>query len=179
MNLANKLTLLRVGLVPIFVGILLYGSSPHMPLWAAVLFLTASGTDYLDGLVARKFNMITTFGKFLDPLADKLLVAAGIICLTYYERCPPVVGILILSRELIVTGFRAVAAGQGVVLAADVWGKIKTLLQNIAILAALAGMVWATVESFSIWLLWAAAGMTVFSGYNYLHKNWALIGDDW
>jgi len=178
-NLANKITLARVFMVPVFAGVLLVGSTRYTPLWAALVFVAATGTDKLDGMIARKYNMITNFGKFLDPLADKLLVTAGIVCLTYFGRCPPVVGIAILSRELIVTGFRTVALGQGIVLAADGMGKFKTFLQNIAVIVSLGSMVWSALEEPGIWLLWSAAGMTVLSGANYLRKNWDLLSEDW
>ena len=179
MNIANKITIARILMIPLFVVLLLHGRGTLSPLWAALVFVTASSTDKLDGMIARKFDMITTFGKFLDPLADKLLVVSAIICLTYLGICSPYVGIIITARELIVTAFRAVAMGQGVVLAADNWGKAKTFVQNVAVSVVLGSLVWPELELMGFWLLWAAAVITIYSGYRYLATHWHLIGDDW
>lgn len=179
MNIANRITITRILMIPLFVVVLLHGGSKWSPLWAALVFVAASSTDSIDGMIARKYNMITTFGKFVDPLADKLLVTSAIICLVYLGACSPYVGIIITARELVVTAFRAVAMGQGVVLAADKWGKVKMVVQDIAVSVVLAGMVWPELEKPGFWLMWAAAAITIYSGYNYLHTHWNLIGDDW
>ncbi|NLT58923.1 MAG: CDP-diacylglycerol--glycerol-3-phosphate 3-phosphatidyltransferase [Clostridiales bacterium] len=179
MNLANKITTVRVLLIPVFAVLLLQGSPPAGPLWATGCFLLASSTDKLDGVVARKYNMITTFGKFLDPLADKLLLTSAILCLTHLRLCSPYIGIVILSRELIVTSFRIVAMGKNVVLAADGWGKAKTFVQNLSVALVLGGMVFEPLARPGQWSLWLAAALTVYSGWHYLYANWSCIGDDW
>ena len=140
MNLANKITVARMLLIPLFLVLLLHVPAPAGPLWALVLYILASSTDKLDGWVARKYNLVTTFGKFLDPLADKLLVLSALICLTWYGRCSPYISILVLMRELVVTSFRIVAMGNGLELAADGWGKAKTFVQNVAVYLTLLGM---------------------------------------
>lgn len=128
MNLANKLTMLRVALVPAYVFFMLADFVPYRYLWAAIIFAAASITDTLDGKIARKYNMITDFGKFLDPLADKLLVCSALICFVALGMCPAWVTIIIIAREFMVSGIRLVAAGseKKLVIAASVWGKLKT-----------------------------------------------------
>ncbi|MBQ3077017.1 MAG: CDP-diacylglycerol--glycerol-3-phosphate 3-phosphatidyltransferase [Clostridia bacterium] len=183
MNLANKITVVRMLFIPAFLVLMLHVPAPTGPLWAFVIYLVASLTDKLDGYIARKYNLITTFGKFLDPLADKLLVTSALVCLTWYGRCSPYVTVLILARELVVTSFRIVAMGSGLELAADGWGKAKTLLQNIAIYVALVAMGLPNLLPFltqaGSLLLWAAAVLTVYSGYRYLANNWSCIGTSW
>src|SRR6056297_3793335 len=131
-NIANKLTLIRILAVPLAVG-LMYFPHPITCLLAMVIFILASLTDLLDGLLARKYNLVTSMGKFLDPLADKLLVLSVLIMLVELGWLPAWVVILILGREITVTGLRAVAAEKGLVLAADTYGKLKTLFQVIAL----------------------------------------------
>ena len=134
-TLPNKLTMLRIILVPFFVAALLYenGDETAFRILALVIFLVASFTDLLDGKIARKYNLVTNFGKFMDPLADKLLVCSALICLVQLEQLPAWVVIIIISREFIISGFRLVAADQGIVIAASMWGKSKTVSQMISI----------------------------------------------
>ena len=179
MNLANRITVVRMLLIPLFLVLLLHVDAPNGPLWAMAVYLAASCTDKLDGWVARKWNLVTTFGKFLDPLADKLLVLSALVCLTWMHLCSPYVCILILTRELVVTSFRIVAMGSGLELAADGWGKAKTFVQNVAIYLVLLGIVWKDAAKPGELLLWLAALLTVYSGYRYLAKNWNCIGDNW
>ena len=179
MNLANRITVVRVLFIPLFLVLLLHVPAPAGPLWALVIYIAASCTDKLDGWVARKYNLVTTFGKFLDPLADKLLVLSALICLTWYDRCSPYISILILMRELVVTSFRIVAMGSGVELAADGWGKAKTFVQNVAVYLALLGMVWQPAALPAGALLWVSSALTIYSGYRYLANNWECIGDNW
>src|SRR5690554_6915312 len=134
MNLANKITIFRIILIPLFVVILLTPFSHHT-LVATLVFVIAASTDSLDGYIARKRNEITNFGKFIDPLADKLLVASALICLVEMGKVPSLAAIIIISREFVITGFRLLAVTEGKVIAASWWGKIKTVMQIIAVVA--------------------------------------------
>lgn len=141
MNLPNKLTILRVIMIPFFVAALLYdgGANQNMRYVAAALFIIASLTDMLDGKIARKYNLVTNFGKFMDPLADKLLVCSALICLVELKELPAWMVIVIISREFIISGFRLVASDNGVVIAASYWGKFKTTFQMIAVVLLIVG----------------------------------------
>ena len=131
MNLPNKLTILRVAMIPFFVFFLLNAKIPYHQYLAAAVFIVASITDALDGHIARKYNLITNFGKFMDPLADKLLVCSALICFVELGLIPSWIVIVIISREFIISGFRLVASDNGVVIAASYWGKFKTVSQMI------------------------------------------------
>ena len=135
MNLPNKLTLFRVVLIPFFVFFLL---APYFEGYgnyiAVAIFIVASITDFLDGKIARKYNLVTNFGKFMDPLADKLLVCSALICLIQLELIPAWVVIIIIAREFIISGFRLVASDNGVVIAASYWGKFKTAFQMLTVI---------------------------------------------
>ena len=190
MNLPNKLTMLRVLMIPVFV--LFYLALSYF--WALVVFALASITDALDGMLARKYKLVTTFGALMDPLADKLLVMAAIVCFAFTRTVHPAIVIVLLSREFLVTSIRLVAAGKGVVIAADKWGKLKTIFQ----------MIWIIVGLLIMWLddflqplhplyqlrvvidpgwiifgvlTWVVVVLTVLSGANYIVRNWRLIGD--
>ena len=126
MNLPNKISLARICLIPVFLIVLMTEAIPYRDLWAAIIFAVASLTDGIDGHIARKYNLITDFGKFLDPLADKLLVSTALICFVELGRMPAWMAVVIIAREFIVTGLRSVAASKGVILAAIMTGKIKT-----------------------------------------------------
>ncbi len=174
MNLPNKLTVLRVVLVPVFVFLLLM----KYPGWALLCFAAASLTDALDGHIARNQNLITNFGKLMDPLADKILVMAAMLCLVELKHAPAFVVILILSREFLVTSLRLIAVGEGLVIAADGYGKAKTVVQMLWILSALTAiwqpevpMLWTAASV----LMWASLLLTLLSGGNYLVKNKALL----
>lgn len=181
MNLPNKLTLLRVLTVPVFVATFLMDSvSPWVPL---ALFVIAGITDFLDGEIARRQNLITDFGKLMDPLADKLMVAAVLICFTYARLVSPAITILIISREFFVTGFRTLATIKGKVIAADFWGKLKTVSQDMTIILiliwrTLSGPVADTVWTVSYWFVWIMAVLTVISGVNYCIKNKTIFKDE-
>jgi len=172
MNLANKLTLLRILLVPVFLYVLLM-DSPNASLYATIVFILASITDFLDGYVARSKNMITKLGKFMDPLADKILVTAALIGLVELNKISSWFVVIILSREFIVSIFRAVAAAEGIVIAASWWGKLKTNAQIIAIVLLLLDN-W-PMRSMGIPLdmimLYVATALTIISGYDYIVKN--------
>lgn len=181
MNLPNKLTVMRVVMVPFFVAFMLIGAIPYNYLWALLVFAAASITDMLDGKIARKYNLITNFGKFLDPLADKILVASALICFVQLGWCSAWVTALILAREFVVSGVRLVAASSDkkVVIAAGMLGKIKTAMTMVAICVII--FMWILVqfgaitpEGFPIQiisdiLMYIAAALTVASGVQYLY----------
>lgn len=168
LNLANKLSLLRILLTPLVI-VLLYFPGRVVCLLAALIFIFASITDWLDGYIARKFNMVSSMGKFLDPLADKLLICSVLIMFVHLGWAPAWVVIVIVCRELVVTGLRAMAIDEGIVLAADKFGKAKTVLQIGAIVPItlhfpLFGCrVWILGE----WLLYASMLIAIYSGVNY------------
>ena len=170
MNLPNKLTMLRIILIPVFIVLLLNG---HWYL-SGIVFLVASFTDMLDGKIARKYNLITNFGKIMDPLADKLLVTSALICLVELGRVAGWMVIVILAREFIITGLRAVAAGEGIIIAAGKSGKLKTVLQMTALTIILLKnwpFCFLTSLDVGMLLLWAAVIMTIYSGIEYIAKN--------
>ncbi|MEG0295981.1 MAG: CDP-diacylglycerol--glycerol-3-phosphate 3-phosphatidyltransferase [Clostridium sp.] len=134
MNLANKLTMLRIFLVPVFLIFIAIGNIPYGTFIATFIFIVASITDQLDGYIARSRNQITKFGKFMDPLADKLLVTAALISLVEMQVVPSWAAVIIIAREFAVSGLRTLAASEGTVIAASWWGKVKTVIQIIAIL---------------------------------------------
>lgn len=176
MNLPNKLTIGRVLAVPLIVA-LLYFENRATCLLAALVFAAASFTDFIDGMLARREGIVTNFGKFLDPLADKLLVGSTMIMLVGIDRAPAWLVIVIIARETAVTGMRTLAVEQGVVMAADKYGKIKTVLQIAALIPLLVHYEYFAVDFHALGtvLLYLALVMTVFSGANYLyrfHKNW-------
>lgn len=173
MNLPNKLTMFRVVLIPVFIVVLMSGliAEPASRYIAVVIFCVASFTDYLDGHIARKYNLVTNFGKFMDPLADKLLVSAAMICMIELGMLPAWVVIIIISREFIITGFRLIAAVGGLVIAASWWGKIKTVTQMAMIILMLLGVnkVIGTI------LVVLATIFTVVSGVDYIVKNISVL----
>lgn len=171
MNLPNKLTVLRVIMVPFFVFFMLTDFAGDASKWIAlVLFCLASLTDMLDGKIARARNLVTNFGKFMDPLADKLLVCSAMICLIPAGKLPAWVVIVIIAREFIISGFRLVAADSGIVIAASYWGKFKTVSQMFMVIVLIAdlGGVFDTVGTVLIWL---ALILTVISLIDYIAKN--------
>ncbi|MGN0372233.1 MAG: CDP-diacylglycerol--glycerol-3-phosphate 3-phosphatidyltransferase [Enterocloster sp.] len=171
MNLPNKLTLLRVCMIPFFVAALLYqgGASQTMRLVANVLFILASLTDLLDGKIARKYNLVTNFGKFMDPLADKLLVCSALICLIELGQLPAWVVIIIISREFIISGFRLVASDNGVVIAASYWGKFKTTFQMIAVILMIFNIPFLAMVTNIVLVI--AVALTIISLVDYVVKN--------
>ncbi|QTN01462.1 CDP-diacylglycerol--glycerol-3-phosphate 3-phosphatidyltransferase [Sediminibacillus dalangtanensis] len=190
MNIPNRITMSRIFLIPIFILLLSipfdWGSwdigNQELPIshfMAGLLFILASTTDWVDGFYARKYNLVTNLGKFLDPLADKLLVASALILLVEMGSAPAWVVIIIISREFAVTGLRLVAAGEGLVLAASQMGKLKTVLQIVAISALLLHNYPFSYLSFpfGIICLYAAMIITIVSGYDYFRKNWHVMRD--
>lgn len=172
MNLANKITFFRVLLVPLFMFVL-YSDVNNSTYYAAAIFIFASLTDTLDGYIARSRNLVTNLGKFIDPLADKILVSAALISLVEIGKVPAWVVVVIIAREFTITGFRVIAASEGVTIAASSLGKIKTITQLIAIIALLmnnypfdkAGI------PFDIIMLYVSLFFTVLSGLDYIYKN--------
>ncbi len=190
MNLPNKITLSRICLIPIFIFMLSIPldlgawdigttSLPITHFIATLIFLIASMTDWLDGYLARKYQLITNMGKFLDPLADKLLVSAAFILLVELGLAPAWIVILIISREFAVTGLRLVAAGEGIVLAASNMGKLKTVSQILAIaLLLLHNFPFSYIGiPIDIIVLYIALILTVWSGVEYFVKNWHVMRD--
>ena len=171
MNLPNKLTVMRVILIPFFVAALLYdnGSSQTMRVVANVIFIVASLTDLFDGKIARKYNLVTNFGKFMDPLADKLLVCSALICLIQLGQLPAWIVIIIISREFIISGFRLVAADNGIVIAASYWGKFKTTFQMIAVILMIFNI--PALATVTMIMLVIAVVLTVISLVDYVAKN--------
>lgn len=182
MNLPNKLTLLRVILVPFFVFFMLTDIVPFSPVIALVIFIAASVTDALDGHIARSRNLVTTFGKFLDPLADKVLVISALICLNSIGVIGAVPVIIIVAREFMVSGLRLVTANEGVVVAAGIWGKLKTAFTMVAEVAIMLGLCFGfegqAVDIADIIyqvLIWIATVLTIISGGVYLKGYWKYI----
>lgn len=170
MNTPNKLTILRVIMIPFFVFFMLADMGNAGKYTALVLFIAASLTDTLDGYLARKYNQVTNFGKFMDPLADKLLVCSALICLIQLGQLPAWMVIIIVSREFIISGFRLVASDNGVVIAANYWGKFKTVSQMAMIIVLIAdfGGVFDMVGTV---LIWIATALTVISLVDYVWAN--------
>ena len=171
MNLPNKLTILRVILIPFFVVFMLFDITGAADKWIAlVIFCVASLTDMLDGKIARKYNLVTNFGKFMDPLADKLLVCTALICLTSMNRLNVIVVLVIIAREFIISGFRLVASDNGIVIAASYWGKFKTVSQMALIIVLIMdlGGVWNVVGTV---LTWVALLLTVVSLIDYMQRT--------
>lgn len=190
MNLPNKLTMLRVILVPVFMVFAAYSRygtadfNPTFALIAGIIFAVASFTDFLDGYLARKNNLVTDFGKFMDPLADKCLTTAAFIYMVACGICSPVVLAVILFREFAVAGVRMLAAETGTVIAANMWGKVKTVLQMLTIIFYYFGtaltwgnsiMIGADCVFLSYWLCWLVAIATAISGIKYLWDNRSFI----
>lgn len=195
MNLANKLTMLRILLVPIFLVFIAVKDIPYGTFIATIIFIIASITDQLDGYIARSRNQITTFGKFMDPLADKLLVTAALISLVELKIIPAWAAVVIIAREFAVSGLRTIAASEGKVIAASIWGKVKTVIQITAILICLFRV---NVESSeylyslvtgnqilkyiivygSNYVLILAVILTIISGIDYFVKNKNVINSN-
>lgn len=169
MNLPNKLTIFRVILIPFFVLFLLVDMTAYDKWIALAIFIIASFTDFLDGHIARKYHLVTNFGKFMDPLADKLLVCSALICLIELDRIPSWIVIVIIAREFIISGFRLVASDNGVVIAASYWGKFKTTFQIIMICLMIADL--APLAVVTQIVMWIALALTVVSLADYLIKN--------
>lgn len=181
MNLPNKLTILRVFMIPVFIFFLFARFIPNCDYIALGIFILASLTDMLDGQIARRKNLVTNFGKFMDPIADKLLVCCALICLLVMGRISggmvggSIVVIVIIAREFIIGGFRTVAADNGVVIAASMWGKVKTTFQMIAICLMIANI--EALNIVTIVITWVSVTLTIVSLVDYLVKNKDILKD--
>ena len=192
MNMANKLTLFRIVLIPVFILFMSFEFIPHWAMLSLIVFTVASITDHLDGRIARKHNLITNFGIFMDPFADKLLVTSAIIMLVARELVPAWIAIVIIAREFAVSGLRTIAANEGNVISASNLGKLKTTLQMVAVIMMLLKLIihtdawflpvknWLEANAQILWLLpdvvmYAAAFMTIYSGVDYFMKGWSSI----
>lgn len=192
MNLPNKLTIGRIALVPFFVAVLLI-DFPYNNIVALLIFIAASITDLLDGKIARKHNLITDFGKFADPLADKILVLAALLCFVQNDLCDCVAVIIVLMREFAVTSIRLIAASKGEVVAANIWGKVKTVTQMISIIAILTFQSFLDihiVQNLKIYLtlsmilqisgmvlIWISTVFAIISGIIYIMQNKHFISE--
>lgn len=171
MNLPNKLTVLRIIMVPFFVFFMLTDVGGAANKWIALaLFCIASLTDLLDGKIARKYNLVTNFGKFMDPLADKLLVCSAMICLVEMEKLAAWIVIVIIAREFIISGFRLVASDNGIVIAASYWGKFKTVFQMAMIIVLILDL-GGVFDMIGVILVWIAVALTIISLLDYVLKN--------
>ena len=180
MNLPNKLTVFRMILIVPFLLLLLGGHAgwfggftPWGDYVALAIFIIASLTDMLDGKIARKYNLVTNFGKFMDPLADKLLVCSALICLIELGQLPSWMVIIIVSREFIISGFRLIAAEQGIVIAASYWGKFKTTFQMIAVILMIVDL--PVLHILTVACTWIALVLTVVSLVDYIAKNHKVL----
>ncbi|CAK7009582.1 MAG: CDP-diacylglycerol--glycerol-3-phosphate 3-phosphatidyltransferase [Peptostreptococcus russellii] len=178
MNLPNKLTVFRMCMVPLFV-LFMYLPIPGKYLISLIIFAVAAVTDALDGNIARRYNLVTDFGKFMDPLADKLLVIAALICLIEVRLIPGWIVLIIVARELAVSIMRAIAAADGKVIAAGGSGKLKTIVQMVSIVFLLFGahIDSSTILTIGTVLIYIAAILTVYSGYEYFANNKSLFED--
>jgi CDP-diacylglycerol--glycerol-3-phosphate 3-phosphatidyltransferase len=186
LNLPNLLTFFRIALIPLLV-ILLLSPSKTAGFFATVLFALASITDWLDGYIARRMGIVTIFGKFLDPIADKLIVAAALIMILPYGRAPAWMVLIIMSREIIITGLRSIASTEGIVISASNLGKFKTIFQIVAILCLLLHYDYnwlfgiqnpylhVNMHNVGMFYLWIATIITIWSGIDYLSKFMKLI----
>ncbi len=170
MNLPNRLTILRIFLIPFFVFFMLSDFSKWI---ALIIFVVASLTDMLDGKIARKYNLVTDFGKFMDPLADKLLVCSALICLVELKRIPAWIVIAIISREFIISGFRLVAAEKQIVIAANFWGKIKTVCQMFMVILMIANI--RALTLITQIMMWLSLILTVVSLMTYMVQNKSVL----
>lgn len=196
MNLPNKLTIFRMILIVPFVILLLGGFHEwgwftaifggileYVDFIALAIFIIASLTDLVDGKIARKYNLVTNFGKFMDPLADKLLVCSALICLVEMGRIPGWIVILIIAREFIISGFRLVASDKGVVIAANYWGKFKTTFQMIMVCMMIANnevipeAIRGGYQILTDIIMWIALALTVISLVDYVWKNRSVMAD--
>lgn len=178
MNLPNKLTILRTIMIPVFL-IFLYipGLGMTGDVLAVAIFVLASFTDLLDGKIARKYNLVTNFGKFMDPLADKLLVCSALIALVDLDRIPAWVVIIIIAREFIISGFRLIASDNGVVIAASYWGKFKTTFQMIMIILLILNIDYPYSNIVNMVIMYIALALTIISLLDYIIKNYKVFID--
>jgi len=177
MNLPNKITLFRVIMIPVLLVLMLVPGIPLGNHFAALVFIVASVSDFLDGYLARKNNLVTNCGKFMDPLADKLLVCSALICFVEFHYIPSWIVIIIIAREFIISGFRLVASDNGVVIAASYWGKFKTTFQMISCVLFILKLGYWWTNILEQLFLWISFALTLISLFEYIWKNRKVISD--
>lgn len=177
MNLPNKITIFRVFLIPVFLVLLMVPGIPGGTYMAAVVFVIACLTDALDGYIARKYNLVSNFGKFMDPLADKLLVCSALICFVELNLVPAWIIIVIISREFIISGFRLIASDNGVVIAASCWGKFKTTAQMIMCILLIVHLDNSVFHALEQIFIYISLILTVVSLIDYLVKNRKVLNE--
>ncbi|MDO5520338.1 MAG: CDP-diacylglycerol--glycerol-3-phosphate 3-phosphatidyltransferase [bacterium] len=177
MNLPNKLTILRVLMIPVFVVFLLCDKIPYNNIIAVVVFTLACITDALDGHIARKNNLISNFGKFMDPLADKLLVCSALLCFVELGQIPAWIAIVIVSREFIISGFRLIASDNGIVIAASKWGKLKTISQMVMSILLIVDFNYSFFNVLEQVFIYLSLVLTVISLVDYLIKNKGVLNE--
>lgn len=179
MNLPNKITMIRVFMVPVFIVFMLCTSIPYHNYFAAAVFILASITDFIDGYIARKRKLVTDFGKFMDPLADKLLICSAMICFVADTEIPmPAwIVIIIIGREFIISGFRLIASDNGIVIAANIWGKVKTVVQMIMSVTLMLKIDQPFFEVLEQILIYASLLFTIISLVDYVWTNRRVISD--
>lgn len=171
MNLPNKITIFRVCMIPVFLVFMLVQGIPYGNYIATAVFAIACASDALDGHIARKHNLVTNFGKFMDPLADKLLVCSALICFVELSYMPAWIVIVIIAREFIISGFRLIASDNGVVIAASYWGKFKTIAQMITCILLIVQLPFAWIDVVEQVFIWLSLILTVVSLCEYIWKN--------
>lgn len=171
MNLPNKITIFRVCMIPVFLVFMLVPGIPFGNYIATAVFAIACASDALDGHIARKHNLVTNFGKFMDPLADKLLVCSALICFVELSYMPAWIVIVIIAREFIISGFRLIASDNGVVIAASYWGKFKTIAQMITCILLIVQLPFSWIEVVEQIFIWLSLILTVVSLVEYIWKN--------
>lgn len=177
MNLPNKITIFRVIMIPVFLVLLLVPSIPYNNILACVVFVVACLSDFLDGYLARKLHLVTNFGKFMDPIADKLLVCSALICFVDLSYMPSWIVIIIIAREFIINGFRLIASDNGVVIAASYWGKFKTTFQMIACILLILQLPFGWADVAEQIFIYLALAFTVISLVDYLWKNRKVLSE--
>ena len=177
MNLPNKITIFRVIMIPVFLVLLLVPGIPYGNYIATAVFVIACASDAVDGHIARKYSLVTNFGKFMDPLADKLLVCSALICFVELSYMPAWVVIVITAREFSISGFRTLAADNGVVIAAGVWGKLKTIVQMVMCIVLLLQLPFGFMNVVEQILIYLALALTVISLVEYIWKNKNILAE--
>lgn len=177
MNLPNKITIFRVFMIPLFVVLMMLQRIPGNEFYALAVYAIACISDAVDGHIARKYNLITDFGKFMDPVADKLLVCSALICFVEQGLMPAWVALIIIARELVIDGFRLVAASKGIVIAASIWGKAKTVVQMIACFVLILNVDLLLFNILEQVLIYASLALTVISLVDYIYKNRTVLTD--
>jgi CDP-diacylglycerol--glycerol-3-phosphate 3-phosphatidyltransferase len=171
MNLPNKITMFRVAMIPIFLVFMLITQIPNGRYIAAAIFIIAALTDLLDGYIARKNNLVTNFGKFMDPLADKLLVSSALICFVELKLLPAWIVVIIIAREFIISGFRLIASDNGIVIAASWWGKLKTNVQMVMSVMLIINLDYAVINILEQAAVYLSVILTIISLLDYMIKN--------